>query len=397
MVVTMSEDHLTPSANPPVDVTSWTQATDPRDRSRAGIATRTKAPLDAHAIWKVKEGRREAISLLEEQSAIRVPDLIPLRYKRMSASPFTFYRGTVLIMTNDLASTPVTGIPVQCVGDAHIGNFGIFRSPSARLVFDINDFDETAIGPWEWDLKRLAASVEICGRANKIKEKDRRAAVVQCVHTYRTRMKWFSEMDYLDAWYEHLDVEETLDRFETTGSKRSRVLREAAMKALHIAPGLHRRFAAERYAFVPAGTFQRARADALEQVVRDAPFEAVGFDIDGDAVALAAHNAKLAGVASHVRFYRADVKDFAPRAGSLVFTNPPYGERLGDAGEAAALAKTLGQVWQAHPAQGLYAITADAEFEQHFGKKAARRRKIYNGMIPCQLYMYFEQPKRERK
>lgn len=232
MVVTMSEDHLTPSANPPVDVTSWTQATDPRDRSRAGIATRTKAPLDAHAIWKVKEGRREAISLLEEQSAIRVPDLIPLRYKRMSASPFTFYRGTVLIMTNDLASTPVTGIPVQCVGDAHIGNFGIFRSPSARLVFDINDFDETAIGPWEWDLKRLAASVEICGRANKIKEKDRRAAVVQCVHTYRTRMKWFSEMDYLDAWYEHLDVEETLDRFETTGYKRSRVLREAAMKAL---------------------------------------------------------------------------------------------------------------------------------------------------------------------
>lgn len=96
---------------------------------------------------------------MEEQSAIRVPDLIPLRYKRMSASPFTFYRGTVLIMTNDLASTPVTGIPVQCVGDAHIGNFGIFRSPSARLVFDINDFDETAIGPWEWDLKRLAASV----------------------------------------------------------------------------------------------------------------------------------------------------------------------------------------------------------------------------------------------
>ena len=133
MVVTMREDHLTPSANPPVDVTSWTQATDPRDRSRAGIATRTKAPLDAHAIWKVKEGRREAISLLEEQSAIRVPDLIPLRYKRMSASPFTFYRGTVLIMTNDLASTPVTGIPVQCVGDAHIGNFGIFRSPSARI------------------------------------------------------------------------------------------------------------------------------------------------------------------------------------------------------------------------------------------------------------------------
>ena len=164
---------------------------------------------------------------------------------------------------------------------------------------------------------------------------------------------------------------------------------EAAMKALHIAPGLHRRFAAERYAFVPAGTFQRARADALEQVVRDAPFEAVGFDIDGDAVALAAHNAKLAGVASHVRFYRADVKDFAPRAGSLVFTNPPYGERLGDAGTAAALERTLGQRLAACSVKGAYIITADADFEAHFGRKAQRRRKLYNGMIPCQVYMYY--------
>ncbi|MBT1172868.1 DUF2252 domain-containing protein [Bifidobacterium sp. MA2] len=229
----VAQDHITPSDNPPVDVTSWRQAESPRERSRAGIAARAKAPLEAHAIWQVRSGRKEAIALLEEQSAIRVPDLIPLRYKRMSASPFTFYRGTVLIMTNDLATTPVTGIPVQCVGDAHIGNFGIFRSPSARLVFDINDFDETAIGPWEWDLKRLAVSVEICGRANKLKEKDIRAAVMQCVHTYRERIKWFSEMDYLDAWYAHLDVEETLDRFETNaGGKRNRTLREAAMKAL---------------------------------------------------------------------------------------------------------------------------------------------------------------------
>ena len=229
----VAQDHLTPSPNPPVDVTSWRQADNPRERSRAGIAARAKAPLESHAIWQVRPGRRESIALLEEQSAIRVPDLIPLRYKRMSVSPFTFYRGTALIMTNDLATTPVTGIPVQCVGDAHIGNFGIFRSPSARLVFDINDFDETAIGPWEWDLKRLAVSVEICGRANKLKEKDVRAAVLRCVQTYRECIKQFSEMDYLDAWYEHLDVEETLDRFETNaGGKRNRTLREAAMKAL---------------------------------------------------------------------------------------------------------------------------------------------------------------------
>lgn len=97
------------------------------------------------------------------------------------------------------------------------------------------------------------------------------------------------------------------------------------------------------------------------------------------------------------RFEVADVRDFRALDNAVVLTNPPYGERLGDASEAASLARTLGQVWQAHPAQGLYAITADADFEQHFGKKAARRRKIYNGMIPCQLYMYFEQPKRERK
>ena len=164
---------------------------------------------------------------------------------------------------------------------------------------------------------------------------------------------------------------------------------EAAMKALHIAPGLRRRFAAERYAFVPAGTFERARAAALEQVVRDAPFEAVGFDIDESAVALAAHNARLAGVDAHVRFYKADVKDFAPRADSLVFTNPPYGERLGDAAGAAALERTLGQRLAACSVKGAYIITADADFEAHFGRRAQRRRKLYNGMIPCQVYMYY--------
>ena len=227
-----SHDHITPCAAPPVDVTSWEQAESPHERARAGIAARQAAPLESHAIWQVREGRREAISLLEEQSAIRVQELIPLRYKRMSANPFTFYRGTVLIMTNDLASTPVTGIPVQCVGDAHIGNFGMFRSPSARLVFDINDFDETAVGPWEWDIKRLAVSVEICGRANGIKTKDRRAAVMRCMRSYREHIRDYSEMDYLDAWYDHIDVTESLDRYESTqDGKRNRTLREAAMKA----------------------------------------------------------------------------------------------------------------------------------------------------------------------
>ena len=158
-----------------------------------------------------------------------------------------------------------------------------------------------------------------------------------------------------------------------------------------------RRFAAERYSFVPAALWAEQRQKALAESKLDVGFEAFGYDIDPAAVAQANVNAKLAGVGDRCRFEVADVRDFRALDNAVVLTNPPYGERLGDASEAASLARTLGQVWQAHPAQGLYAITADADFEQHFGKKAARRRKIYNGMIPCQLYMYFEQPKRERK
>ena len=165
---------------------------------------------------------------------------------------------------------------------------------------------------------------------------------------------------------------------------------EAAQKALNIAPGLRRRFAAEQFDFVPAAVWREQRQKALDETKLDAAFEGVGYDIDPAAVALANANAKLAGVGERCRFEVADVKDFTAAQNAIVLTNPPYGERLGDAAEAAGLARTLGQVWQRHSGQGLYAITADAEFETHFGKKAARRRKIYNGMIPCQLYMYFD-------
>lgn len=167
---------------------------------------------------------------------------------------------------------------------------------------------------------------------------------------------------------------------------------EAAQKAMNIAPGLRRRFAAEQFAFVPAALWAEQRQKALAQVRTDAAFEGVGSDIDPAAVALAAANAKLAGVGDRCHFEVRDVKDFVPRPGAVVLTNPPYGERLGDAAGAAALARTLGQVWNASPVAGLYAITADADFEAHFGKKATKRRKIYNGMIPCQLYMYYERP-----
>ena len=165
---------------------------------------------------------------------------------------------------------------------------------------------------------------------------------------------------------------------------------EAAQKALNIAPGLRRRFAAEQFGFVPQAAWQEERQKAIAAARPDAAFEGYGFDIDPAAVELARANAKLAGVGDRCRFEVADVRAFRPDPAATVLTNPPYGERLGDAAEAATLAAALGKVWRFSPGAGLYAITADADFEAHFGQKAARRRKIYNGMIPCQLYMYYQ-------
>lgn len=165
---------------------------------------------------------------------------------------------------------------------------------------------------------------------------------------------------------------------------------EAAQKAMNIAPGLRRRFCAEHYGFVPQKVWAEQREKALSEVRMDAAFEGFGWDIDPAAVELATQNAKLAGVGERCHFEVADVADFVPEAAATVLTNPPYGERLGDLETTAKLAGVLGSRWEQNPGQGLYVITADADFERHFGKKAARRRKLYNGMIPCQVYMYYQ-------
>lgn len=218
--------------HPIINMHAWHQYHTVQERAQAGIEARQRVPLDSHAYFKVAKHRRAIIGLLEEQSRTRVQSLVPLRYYRMSNSAFTFYRGTALIMANDLATTPITGIPVQAVGDAHIGNFGIFYSPTQHLVFDINDFDETTTGPWEWDIKRLAASVEICGRANHLYSKDRQAAVRACVQSYRTMMHEFSQMEYLPMWYSHFDIERALNDMESQQSAKSnRMLRDAVEKA----------------------------------------------------------------------------------------------------------------------------------------------------------------------
>lgn len=164
---------------------------------------------------------------------------------------------------------------------------------------------------------------------------------------------------------------------------------EAAQKALRIAPGIQRRFLAEHYAFIPQSVWRQARQQALESVNRAVAFEGIGFDIDPLAVELANRNAKLAGVGDKCRFFVADVADFAPARNSIVMTNPPYGERLGDLDEARKLEQVLGGRLAQSPVAGAYVITSDADFETNFGKKATKRRKLYNGMIPCQVYMYY--------
>jgi len=174
------------------------------------------------------------------------------------------------------------------------------------------------------------------------------------------------------------------------------LLIEAAQKAMNIAPGLKRRFAAERYSFVPAALWAEQRQKALAESKLDVGFEAFGYDIDPAAVAQANVNAKLAGVENRCHFEVADVATFAAKPEAIVLTNPPYGERLGTIEGAAKLACTLGQQMEASPCAGLYAITADMDFELHYGKRANKRRKMYNGMIPCQLYMYYNAPKTEK-
>jgi uncharacterized protein (DUF2252 family) len=156
---------------------------------------------------------RDPIGLLEEQAASRLPELVPIRYGRMLASPFAFYRGGALIMAADLARTPNSGLRVQLCGDAHLSNFGMFGSPERNLVFDINDFDETAPGPWEWDVKRLAASFAIAGRENGFADSERRATVLATVRSYREAMAEFAVMPNLQVWYASLPVERALREF----------------------------------------------------------------------------------------------------------------------------------------------------------------------------------------
>src|SRR5262245_35207062 len=179
-------------------------------RAAAGKAARAKVPRSSHAAWKPAARRRDPVAVLEGQAESRVPELVPIRYGRMLASPFAFFRGGAAIMAMDLAKSPQSGLMVQACGDAHLSNFGVFAAPDRRLVLDVNDFDETLPGPWEWDVKRLAASFAIAGRDRDFTPKETQAAVLTTVRSYREAMREFAAMRNLDVWYARLDVEGVL-------------------------------------------------------------------------------------------------------------------------------------------------------------------------------------------
>jgi uncharacterized protein (DUF2252 family) len=186
------------------------------EREARGAEARTRTPVSSHTKWRPVTDRPDPVALLEEQNRTREPDLVPVRHGRMMASPFTFYRGAAKIMAADLKDTPVAGLDAQLCGDAHLSNFGVFASPERRLLFDLNDFDETLPGPFEYDVKRMAASFTIAGRFNGFSAADANAATLAAVAAYRKAMTGFAAMGTMDLWYAHLDEDEIMTALRTT-------------------------------------------------------------------------------------------------------------------------------------------------------------------------------------
>ena len=196
----------------------------PGESAERGREARKAVPRSAHGGWEPSPKRPDPIAVLRAQAATRVQELVPIRYGRMLVSPFTFYRGAAAVMAADLAATPDSGIVVQACGDAHISNFGGFAAPDRRLVFGPNDFDETLPGPWEWDVKRMAASVEIAGRDIGLPAASTRELVTDCVREYREGIRGFAHESHLDVWYDRLNASELVDRFGGRLGDQGRIL-----------------------------------------------------------------------------------------------------------------------------------------------------------------------------
>jgi len=196
-----------------------------------GRALREQVPRNCHGIWVPDPSRSDPIGLLQEQDRTRIEQLLPIKYGRMLESPFAFMRGSATVMASDLATTPVTGLQVQLCGDAHLLNFGIFATPERKLVFDINDFDETYPGPWEWDLKRLATSAVLAGRENGFRDEVNRKLAMIVGEYYRKAMERFSQTAFLDVWYYQVEVDKVLEVFEQASRKAGKNARKVVRKA----------------------------------------------------------------------------------------------------------------------------------------------------------------------
>ncbi|MEH2196582.1 MAG: DUF2252 domain-containing protein [Nostoc sp.] len=217
------------------------QNSPPKSLSRAessvmGKALRDQVPRSSHGEWLPLPNRPDPLALLEESNQGRLLELVPIRYGRMLASPFTFLRGAANIMASDLAETPKTGIKVQTCGDCHLSNFGGYGTPERNLVFDVNDFDETLAAPWEWDVKRLASSIVVASRYLKLSDKISRAAAIAAVQSYREHLHEYAQMTVLEAWYDHIGVESLLSF--TSHAKELKKLKSEVSKAKALKPVL---------------------------------------------------------------------------------------------------------------------------------------------------------------
>jgi uncharacterized protein (DUF2252 family) len=197
-----------------------TVTAEPLESAALGRAARASVPRRSHAAWEAPSDRADPVAVLEAQAEARVPELVPIRRGRMLESPLAFYRGAAAIMAADLAPTPSSGLSAQLCGDAHLENFGAFAAPDRSLVFSVNDFDETLPGPWEWDVKRLAASMAIAGRDRGFNARERRRVALATVREYRAAMRGFAAMGNLDVWYARLDVASILDRWGANADPR---------------------------------------------------------------------------------------------------------------------------------------------------------------------------------
>src|SRR3954469_16750537 len=200
------------------------------ERAARGKSVRAEVPRSSHAVWKPAPGRRDPVDVLENQARTRVPELVPIRYGRMLVSPFTFYRGAAALMAADLADAPRTGLEVQLCGDAHLSNFGAFAAPDRRLIFGVNDFDETLPGPFEWDVKRLVASFAVAGRDRGFDGRQRQPINLAVVRAYRQAMRKFAEMRTLEVFYDRLDIDDIAKQWaaQATTKQRKRFERNLA-------------------------------------------------------------------------------------------------------------------------------------------------------------------------